>query len=105
MKNKILFLLAVICFSFVANVSAAEKNKKPFVIPELREWKGATGEFQITSETRIFYSKKSAELAEVAKQFACDFKKMTGSNKDLWWFVNQKMAYNELLPKLKGKKH
>lgn len=78
MKNKILFLLAVICFSFVANVSAAEKNKKPFVIPELREWKGATGEFQITSETKVVYSKKSAALAEVAKQFASDFKKMTG---------------------------
>ena len=78
MKNKILFLLAVICFSFVANVSAAEKNKKPFVIPELREWKGATGEFQITSETKVVYSKKSAVLAEVAKLFACDFKKMTG---------------------------
>ena len=45
MKHKILFLLAIICFSFVANVSAADKNKKPFVIPELREWKGATGEF------------------------------------------------------------
>ncbi|MBR3941231.1 MAG: beta-N-acetylhexosaminidase, partial [Bacteroidaceae bacterium] len=71
-------MLAVICFSFVANATAAEKNKKPFVIPELREWKGATGEFQITSETKVVYSKKSAELAEVAKLFACDFKKMTG---------------------------
>ena len=78
MKNRILFLLAVICFAFVANVSAAEKNKKPFVIPELREWKGATGEFTITQETKIVYPKKNAALAEVAMQFASDYKKMTG---------------------------
>ena len=78
MKNRILFLLAVICFTFAANVSAAEKNAKPFVIPELREWKGATGEFTITKETKIVYPKNNAEIAEVAKQFACDYKKMTG---------------------------
>lgn len=33
------------------------------------------------------------------------FEEMTGSDKDLWWFVKQKMAYNELLPKLNGKKY
>lgn len=33
------------------------------------------------------------------------FKMMTGINKDLWWFVKQKMAYNELRPKLNGKKY
>ena len=32
------------------------------------------------------------------------FCKMTGSDYDLWWFVKQKMAYDELLPKLNGKK-
>lgn len=31
------------------------------------------------------------------------FEKITGSNKDLWWFVKQKMRYNELRPKLNGK--
>ena len=33
------------------------------------------------------------------------FKTMTGSDKDLWWFVEQKMKYNELRPKLNGKKY
>ena len=28
---------------------------------------------------------------------------MTGSDKDLWWFIEQKMKYNELRPKLNGK--
>lgn len=101
MKNKILFLLAVICFSFVANVSAAEKNKKPFVIPELREWKGATGEFQITSETKVVYSKKSAALAEVAKLFACDFKKMTGVELQV---VEGKAAKGDIIFTIKNNK-
>lgn len=30
---------------------------------------------------------------------------MTGSDKDLWWFVQQKMKCNELRPKLNGKKY
>lgn len=33
------------------------------------------------------------------------FGKMTGSDKDLWWFVEKKMAYNELRPRLNGKKY
>ena len=33
------------------------------------------------------------------------FETMTGSDKDLWWFVEKKMAYNELRPKLNGKKY
>lgn len=33
------------------------------------------------------------------------FDKMTGSDKDLWWFVQQKMRYNELRPMLNGKKY
>lgn len=33
------------------------------------------------------------------------FEEMTGSDKDLWWFVEQKMKYNELRPKLNGKKY
>lgn len=33
------------------------------------------------------------------------FETITGSDKDLWWFVEQKMQYNELCPKLNGKKY
>ena len=33
------------------------------------------------------------------------FETMTGSDKDLWWFVEQKMRYNELRPRLNGKKY
>lgn len=33
------------------------------------------------------------------------FAEMTGSDKDLWYFVEQKMKYNEQRPKLNGKKY
>ena len=33
------------------------------------------------------------------------FETMTGSDKDLWYFVEKKMKYNELRPKLNGKKY
>lgn len=33
------------------------------------------------------------------------FGMMTGSDKDLWWFVEQKMRYNDLRPRLNGKKY
>ena len=79
MKNRVLLLLTVLmCLSMSANVFAAEKNKKPFVIPELREWKGATGEFTITEKTKIVYPKKDAELEKVANLLARDYHKMFG---------------------------
>lgn len=33
------------------------------------------------------------------------FEKVTGSDHDLWWFVKQKMRYNELRPRLNGKRY
>ena len=33
------------------------------------------------------------------------FQHLTGSDKDLWWFVEQKMRYNDLRPRLNGKKY
>ena len=63
---------------FSAQLNAADKNEKPFVVPELREWKGAAGEFTITDATKIVYPKAQAEVAAVAELFAEDYKKMTG---------------------------
>ena len=101
MKHKILFLLAVICFTFVANASAADKNKKPFVIPELREWKGATGEFTITDATKVVYSKSQPQAAEVATLFAEDYHKMTGIQLQV---VAGKAAKGDILISLKNDK-
>ena len=56
----------------------AEKNAKPFVIPELQEWKGQEGNFTPLATTRIVYSGKDAEVARIAHQFADDYETMFG---------------------------
>ena len=52
---------------------------------------------------------KEGELPQYVGTVICVlsdcFEKMTGSDKGLWWFVEQKMKYNELRPKLNGKKY
>lgn len=77
--KKILFLFIAAISLLTAVPATAQKNEKPFVIPELREWKGGVGTFAITAETRIVYPKNNTELAAVATQFAADYKKMFGT--------------------------
>ena len=76
MKNRFTLLLTALMLCLTLQLNAQNKNEKPFVIPELREWTGATGEFTITKSTKVLYS---ADLADVAAQLACDYKKMTGT--------------------------
>ncbi|MBO7271306.1 MAG: family 20 glycosylhydrolase, partial [Bacteroidaceae bacterium] len=79
MKNKTLFIIAAMMLSFVAGINAAPKNVKPFVIPEIREWQGGEGMFNITGKTKIVSPKENEELAEVADMLACDYNKLTGT--------------------------
>jgi hexosaminidase len=53
-------------------------NKKPFVVPELKEWAGKDGSFEITKSSRIVVAKGNSEAIAIAKQFASDFKTMFG---------------------------
>lgn len=46
-----------------------------------------------------------ATVVIVINIFIDCFKKITGRDYDLLWFVEQKMRYNELRPKLNGKKY
>ena len=101
MKNKSLFLLTVLLLSISTHVFAAVKNVKPFVIPELHEWKGATGEFTITEATKVVYPAKQQELAEVAKLFAEDYKKMFGIELQV---VEGKAAKGDIQLSLKNNK-
>lgn len=49
------------------------KNAKPFVIPSLREWVGAEGNFVLTSKSRIVVDAKNATtLMQAAKVFQND---------------------------------
>ena len=70
-------LLCAALFFLPASMHAG-KNAKPFVIPELQEWKGQEGDFVPSATTRIVYASKDADAARIAQQFADDYETMFG---------------------------
>ncbi len=61
----------------VAGANSDKKgNVQPFVIPALREWVGANGNYQLTKETKIVYSDTSATSKEAALLLQEDLKKL-----------------------------
>lgn len=56
----------------------AANNEKPFVIPELKEWKGGEGIFVPTQESRIVCPKGQMELLRIANMLAEDCRLMFG---------------------------
>lgn len=72
-------LLLILCMSsgVIAGAHAAI-SPKPFVIPELREWKGAEGVFAPSAQTRIVYSPQNPGLQRIARAFAEDYLTMFG---------------------------
>ena len=74
------FLLIAFC---LLPLAAKSINTKPFVIPELREWKGANGNFVPTSTTRIVYSANQPELLRMAERFADDWQTMFGQRAEI----------------------
>ncbi|WP_461809980.1 discoidin domain-containing protein [Faecalimonas sp.] len=56
----------------------AGDNKAPKVLPELREWKGATGTFAPTAQSRIVIQNNT--LKDMADAFAKDYKEITGKD-------------------------
>lgn len=75
MKRIISFAAAL----FVATMSWADVNPKPFVIPELTSWQGAEGNF--IPSCRIVVNSK--ELLGVAEALAADYKTMFGKSLDV----------------------
>ncbi|MCC8072160.1 MAG: family 20 glycosylhydrolase [Bacteroidales bacterium] len=76
MKLKQLLVgLALIAPLAVAMGAPKETNPKPFVIPELRQWKGATGSF---TPQRITYANDS--LQRVADRLAADWTTLIGGH-------------------------
>ena len=72
--KRIHLLTVLLCCLFQAAI--AQTNPKPFVIPELKEWKGSTGEFTLNEQTRIVYPKNQPELQRIAQLVAADCKEM-----------------------------
>ena len=71
---KKLHLLTLLLCCFLTSITA--QNAKPFVIPELKEWKGTTGEFTLNEQTRIVYPKNQPELQRIAQMVADDCQMM-----------------------------
>ncbi len=69
-------LLSLLISVFVCAEVAATGNPKPFVIPELREWKGTKGAFVPDAKTRIVY--QQPELKHVATALSDDYEAMFG---------------------------
>ncbi|MDR2953498.1 MAG: beta-N-acetylhexosaminidase, partial [Prevotella sp.] len=63
---------------FVSMVKADETNPKPFVIPELKEWKSDKGTFQSNESGKIVYPEGNTQLQKVANLFAEDYQTMFG---------------------------
>ena len=73
MKIKTFILaLAAVASAFSLQAAPAEVNEKPFVIPELKEWKGAQGSLRLSETSRIVIPADNAELQNVAEQLAGD---------------------------------
>lgn len=53
-------------------------NPKPFVIPEIKEWKGAEGALTITANSRIVIDKEYVELRQIATLLAQDWALLFG---------------------------
>ena len=70
-------MLVAACTLFLGK-SFAANNEKPFVIPELQEWRGAQGMFTPSATSRIVYAGKDPAVARVANQFAEDYETMFG---------------------------
>ena len=65
-------LMMILCCVCCINIAQAAVNPKPFVIPELKEWKGNEGKFIPTEQTRIVYPKGNSELQRIARMLADD---------------------------------
>lgn len=74
--NRICLILTILLLGVPA-VNAAV-NPKPFVIPELKEWKGADGTFLPAESTRIVCAPGQPELLRIARMLAADCETMFG---------------------------
>lgn len=77
MKIKRYLMLVAACTLFLGE-SFAANNEKPFVIPELQEWRGGQGMFTPSATSRVVYVGKDPAIARVANQFAEDYETMFG---------------------------
>ena len=77
-NNRFYALLLSICLGGWLTMWA--QNAKPFVIPELKEWKGGEGSFVPATDPAIVYRGHQAEVLEVAGSLANDYGALFGQS-------------------------
>lgn len=75
MKSTFKLVVFMMTCIMVMPLHASKKdiNSKPFIIPELRSWKGREGTFPINDKTQLVYSRKTPELERIAKALSDDY--------------------------------
>lgn len=77
MKHPVLHhFIGTLCLLLFIALGAVAQNAKPFVIPELKEWKGKDGFFVPATQPRIVYGDPS--LQTIAETFADDYQALFG---------------------------
>ena len=79
MNIKVLYrYFILLTFFLCTSVTVMAQNAKPFVIPELKEWKGKVGHFVPAAEPKIICDMENSDLVHIAQLFASDYKTMFG---------------------------
>lgn len=94
-KNTLRFVALVAALFFATTITSFAQNPKPFVVPEIQQWKGAEG---TTNVTRIVANKNTEK---VARQLAEDWKEMFGQ--ELPVVKNAKVASSDIVLTLNKK--
>lgn len=63
------------------HTQTASDNKSPAVLPEIREWKGMTGDFTPSTSSKILIAEE--KLRDMAEVFAKDYQEITGNSIDV----------------------
>ena len=69
-------IIGTLCVLLCINLGLVAQNAKPFVVPELKEWKGKAGAFVPGEQLRIVYDNQA--LRQVEEAFAADYQTMFG---------------------------
>lgn len=74
----VLGIILFVCLVWTGSGVCADVPEKPFVIPELKEWRGEAGSFAPSDGSRIVCPSGDRELLRIARMFAADYAEMFG---------------------------
>lgn len=100
-KNWKHFLGATLLLLLLVAPASGAENAKPFVIPELKEWKGGDGQFIPSESMRIVYTADQPELMRIAGLFADDYATMFGRRPEV---IKGKGAAGDLILSIRADK-